>query len=126
MASDTTREKQCGSECQQKVWPFIIPDVFNGDLSVNWDEWIDHFESAVRVNGWDNGTHLKWLEVRLTAKARNAWKCPGDDVKTRLQQLFNKGSNQKAGESCTLPNSRQGGVSAMRCGQNSPIMYGCW
>ena len=81
IASDTAREKQCGSECQQKVWPFIVPDVFNGDLSVNWDEWIDHLESAAWVNGWDEGACLKWLEVRLTEKARNTRKCLGDDVK---------------------------------------------
>ena len=65
MASETARVKQCSSECQQKVWPFIVPDVFNGD------EWIDHFESTAQVYGWDDGTRLKWLEVHLTTKARN-------------------------------------------------------
>ena len=64
-----------------KVWPFIIPGVFNGEPSVNWDEWIDHFESVLQVNEWNNDNRLLWLEVRLNGKARNAWKCLSDRMK---------------------------------------------
>ena len=53
-----------GQGDQRKVCPFITPNVFNGDSSVDWDDWIDHFESVPRVNGWDDDTRLLWLEVR--------------------------------------------------------------
>lgn len=58
----------------QKVRPVITPDAFNGEPTANWDDWICHFESVGRVNGWDEPTCLLWLEVRLVGKAQNAWK----------------------------------------------------
>ena len=51
-----------------------MSDIFNGEASTSWDEWIDHFESVAKVNGWDEATCLLWLEVRMTGKAQNAWK----------------------------------------------------
>jgi len=29
-----------------KVGQFITPNVFNGDSSMDWDDWIDYFESV--------------------------------------------------------------------------------
>ena len=48
-------------------------DAFTGEASVSCDEWIGHFESVAKVNGWDDATCLLWLEVRMTGKAQNAW-----------------------------------------------------
>jgi len=39
------------------------------------------FENVSQVNGWDDDTCLLWLEVRLTGKARNTWKCLSRSVK---------------------------------------------
>ena len=47
----------------QKVRPVITPDAFTGEPTSNWDDWIGHFESVARVNGWDEPTRLLWLEV---------------------------------------------------------------
>jgi len=58
----------------QKVRPVITPDAFTGEPTSNWDDWIGHFESVARVNGWDEPTRLLWLEVRMTGKAQKAWK----------------------------------------------------
>ena len=45
--------------------PLVSPDSFSG-LS-NLAEWIDHFEAAALVNGWDNEKKRLWLPVRLTS-----------------------------------------------------------
>jgi len=91
-----------GQGDQRKVCPFITPNVFNGDSSVDWDDWIDHFESVSRVNGWDDDTRLLWLEVRLTGKARNAWKCLShsakqhyNNAKVALQRRFEPESRRE-------------------------------
>ena len=55
-----------------KVQTLIMPDAFNGEASTSWDEWIGHFESVAKVNGWDEATCLLWLKVRMTGKAQNA------------------------------------------------------
>ena len=36
---------------------------FAGDTS--WSDWVNHFEAAARLNGWDDATELNWLLVRL-------------------------------------------------------------
>ena len=38
-----------------QVRPMITPNVFNGESSEKWDEWVEHFESISRVNKWDQG-----------------------------------------------------------------------
>ena len=58
-----------------------MPEVFNGEASTNWDDWIGHFDSVARINGWDAPTCLLWLEVRMTGKAQNAWKRLSQEIK---------------------------------------------
>ena len=58
----------------RKVRPVITPDAFSGEPMESWDDWLGHFESVAKVNGWDENTCLLWLEVRLTGKAHNAWR----------------------------------------------------
>lgn len=70
--SQENNQSGAGNQTVQKVRPVITPDAFNGELS--WDEWIGHFESVARVNGWDDDTRLLWLEVRMTGKAQSAWR----------------------------------------------------
>lgn len=67
----------------QKVRPVITPDAFSGEPTSIWDDWIGHFESVARVNGWDEPTRLLWLEVRMTGKAQNAWKRLNQDAKAQ-------------------------------------------
>ena len=52
--------------------PLVSPDTYSGDR--NWTEWVEHFEAAALVNGWDDPTKLLWLPVRLTGKAQTAWR----------------------------------------------------
>ena len=59
--------------------PLISPDPFSGECS--WTDWVDHFEAAATVNGWDDSTKLKWLPVRLTGKAQVAWRRLSADAK---------------------------------------------
>ena len=71
---DVTANGEDSHETTQKVRPLITPDAFTGEASVSFDEWIGHFESVAKVNGWDDATRLLWLEVRMTGKAQNAWR----------------------------------------------------
>ena len=65
----------------RKVRPVITPDAFAGEPAESWDDWLGHFESVAKVNGWDENTCLLWLEVRLTGKAHNAWRRLGMEAK---------------------------------------------
>ena len=58
--------------------PLLLPELFAGE-SQNWTEWLEHFESVAAVNKWESDAEkLKWLRVRLTAKAQTAVrKLPG-------------------------------------------------
>ena len=52
----------------------VLLETFNGEAG-SWDEWIDHFERAAAVNGWEMGADkLKWLRVRLTGRVLTAFK----------------------------------------------------
>ena len=61
--------------------PLVLPDAFTGDTS--WSDWVNHFEAAARVNGWDDVIKLNWLPVRLMGKAQTAWKRLTAEVKAR-------------------------------------------
>eukprot|EP00731_Ephydatia_muelleri_P018416 Em0011g456a len=78
----------------------VSPDSFSG-LS-NWAEWIDHFEAAALVNGWDSEKKRLWLPVRLTGKAQTAWKRLSPETKQNyeaakeaLQKRFEPDSKRK-------------------------------
>ncbi len=51
--------------------PLVLPDAYNGEAS--WDDWAQHFQNVADVNEWDNAQKLKWLKVRLTARAQKAF-----------------------------------------------------
>ena len=52
--------------------PLVSPDLFTRQSS--WSEWIDVFEAAALVNGWDDNKKRLWLLVRLTGKVQTVWK----------------------------------------------------
>ncbi|OUC41112.1 hypothetical protein D917_03617 [Trichinella nativa] len=49
-----------------------IPEQY--DSSSNWDEWLEHFEDAAVVNGWNEAEKLKWLPLSLSQKARSTFR----------------------------------------------------
>ena len=51
--------------------PLVLPDPYNGDGS--WTQWEYHFLNIATVNDWDDANKLKWLKVRLTARAQIAF-----------------------------------------------------
>ena len=55
---DVTANGGDSHETTRKVRPLNTPDAFNGEASVSFDEWIGHFESVAKVNGWDDATCL--------------------------------------------------------------------
>ena len=83
MSTDDQQQPGGGDDhgATRKVRPVIMPEVFNGEPSTNWDDWVGHFDSVARVNGWDAPTCLLWLEVRMTGKAQNAWKRLSQEAK---------------------------------------------
>jgi len=42
----------------RQVQPVITSDTFSGEPAESWDNWLGHFESVARVNGWDENTCL--------------------------------------------------------------------
>ena len=85
--------------------PLITPEPFFGECS--WTDWVDHFEAAATVNGWDNPTKLKWLPVRLTGKVQVTWRrltteakesyytAKEDTAKEALRKCFEPDSNRQ-------------------------------
>ncbi|KRY47195.1 Retrovirus-related Pol polyprotein from transposon 17.6 [Trichinella britovi] len=49
-----------------------IPEQYDG--SSDWDEWLEHFEDAAFVNGWNEAEKLKWLPLSLSQKARSTFR----------------------------------------------------
>ncbi|KRZ81846.1 Transposon Ty3-I Gag-Pol polyprotein [Trichinella sp. T8] len=48
-----------------------IPEQYDG--SIDWNEWLEHFEDAAAVNGWSEAEKLKWLPLSLSQKARSTF-----------------------------------------------------
>ena len=55
---------------QMATRPLAVLEPFSREGS--WDDWIDHFESAVAVNKWNEECKLLWLQVRITSRAQKA------------------------------------------------------
>ena len=80
--------------------PLVSPDSFSGLSSRS--EWIEQFEAAALVNGWDDEKKRLWLPVRLTGKAQTAWKRLSAETKESytaakeaLQKRFEPDSKRK-------------------------------
>ena len=57
--------------------PAITLEPYNGKASSRWDQWIAHFDSVAKINGWVESACLLWLQVRLTGKALGTPKLKG-------------------------------------------------
>ena len=97
-----TEDEQPHGLTNRKVWPVITPDTFSGKPAESWDNWLGHFESVARVNGWDKNMCLLWLDVHLIGKAHNAWrrlsheaKAQYSTAKAALQKRFEPESRRK-------------------------------
>ena len=107
--------------------PLISPEPFSGECS--WTDWVDHFEAAATVNGWDDSTKLKWLPVHLTGKAQVAWrrlstdaKGDYDTAKEALRKRFEPDSKRQ--RYAAEFHSRQSVT--MRNGATSPTNFAVW
>ena len=53
--------------------PLLLPEPFSGEASLNWDEWLVHFENCAAVNSWESDEEkLRWIRVHRTGKAQTA------------------------------------------------------
>ena len=77
--------------------PLISPEPFSGECS--WTDWVDHFEAAAAVNGWDNPTKLKWLPVHLHKLLGDACQLMQKETTTLLKRLCASVLNQTARDS---------------------------
>ena len=66
--------------------PVVIPELFSGEGSARWDDWINHFDRIADVNDWDDAKKKKWLPARLTGRAASVYKRLSDDVKADLKK----------------------------------------
>ena len=51
--SDKGEQAQLQEATTHKVRLVITPDAFISEPAESWDDWLGHFESVARVNGWD-------------------------------------------------------------------------
>ena len=86
MAQDGDTE-QPQEATNRKVRPVITPDAFSGEPMESWDDWLGHFESVAKVNGWNENTCLLWLEVRLTGKAHNTWRRLSNEARAHYSMV---------------------------------------
>ena len=82
--------------------PVAIPEVFTGEGSQSWSDWLDHFDSVAKVNGWNAGNKKKWLRARLTGRAATALrrlpdadKDTFDTIKEALKKGFEPGCKKE-------------------------------
>ena len=54
--------------------PIIMPDIFQGDVEDDWEEYKENFESCAEINGWDEATKCKFMSVRLKGNAYKVFK----------------------------------------------------
>ena len=60
-----------------------VPELFTGEGSQSWSDWLDHFDSVAVVNGWSADDKKKWVRARLTGRAATAMRrLPDDDRET--------------------------------------------
>ena len=75
--------------------PVALPEVFTGEGSQSWSDWVDHFESVAEVNSWDAAAKKKWIRARLTGRAATAMRRLSeadresfDKIKAALKKRF--------------------------------------
>ena len=103
--------------------PLVSPYSFSG-LS-NWTEWIDCFEAAALVNGWDDEKKRLWFPGRLTEKEQTV--CKRLSAETRESYAAAKEALQKwfepVSENCISLNFRPGDVREMSRRVASQVNY---
>jgi hypothetical protein len=62
--------------------PVVTPELYSGEGS--FDEWLDHFDSVAKINGWGADEAAQWLSVRLVGRAKAAYKRLPDDTRDDL------------------------------------------
>ena len=64
--------------------PVVTPELYSGEGS--FDEWLDHFDSVAKINGWEADEAAKWLSVRLVGRAKAAYKRLPDETRDDFAQ----------------------------------------
>uniref|UniRef100_A0A3B3SS97 Peptidase A2 domain-containing protein n=1 Tax=Paramormyrops kingsleyae TaxID=1676925 RepID=A0A3B3SS97_9TELE len=67
--------------------PVFMPDTFTG-VNREWSDWVEQFEMAAVVNGWDEEVKLKFMSLLLSGKAREVY--TGLPPQTRLSLCVGK------------------------------------
>ena len=52
--------------------PVAIPELFSGEGSARWDDWIDHFDRIADVNDWDDAKKKKWPDRKSCKRVQEA------------------------------------------------------
>lgn len=52
--------------------PVFMPEVFSG-VDREWSDWVEQFELAANVNGWDDFVKLKFMSLLLSGHARDMY-----------------------------------------------------
>ena len=64
--------------------PVVTPEHYSGEGS--FDEWLDHFDSVAKINGWEADEAAKWLSVGMVGRAKAAYKRLPDETRDDFSQ----------------------------------------
>lgn len=66
--------------------PVFMPEVFNA-TNREWSDWVEQFEQAANVNGWDDAVKLKFMSLLLSGRARALYNGIPVEAKTNYELL---------------------------------------
>ena len=65
--------------------PVVTPELYSGE--VPFDEWLDHFDSVAKLNGWCDEDAAQWLAVRLVGRAKTAYRRLPDETRKSYDRV---------------------------------------
>ncbi|XP_064415516.1 uncharacterized protein LOC135357514 [Latimeria chalumnae] len=66
--------------------PIFMPEAYSGE-GQEWGDWLEQFEMAAEINGWDEATRLKFIGLLLRGKAREVYRSLTLEVKQEYSSL---------------------------------------
>jgi len=106
--------------------PVIMPEAYNRDQTTLWDQWIAHFDSVAKINGWDDATKLLWLQVRLTERLRQHGNASARMPSLHTTLLYVIGLNLAVSKTSTRLSSKLGNIRRKNHGGTWQIASTAW
>ena len=63
----------------------VTPELYSGEEP--FDEWLDHFDSVAKLNGWSDEDAAQWLAVRLVGHTKTAYRRLPDETRRSYDRV---------------------------------------